>query len=163
MAQYFEKFDNEGPVNELKCSAHGQEDTVYSVVYSQNMAHHYHVKASSPLVWLVEGVERWEVLTTPGVLPQDWGGNEPNRTVTCMGLKATVNDRRHLALCYDEFRGPQPGLCRSAGHASSHPRVPRAPQAGVSRRSLAGVGLSESVRCHGPGLALLTNGGFQQQ
>ncbi|GFW74291.1 RNase H domain-containing protein [Trichonephila clavipes] len=45
----------------------------------------------------------------------------------------------------------------------SHPRVPRAHQAGFSRRSLAGVGLSESVRCHGPGLALLTNGGVQQQ
>ncbi|GFV94109.1 RNase H domain-containing protein [Trichonephila clavipes] len=32
-----------------------------------------------------------------------------------------------------------------------------------SRRSLAGVGLSESIRCHGPGIALLTNGGVQQQ
>ncbi|GFU32933.1 RNase H domain-containing protein [Trichonephila clavipes] len=51
----------------------------------------------------------------------------------------------------------------TAGHACSHPRVPRAHQAGLSRRSLAGVGLSESVRCHGPGLALLTNGGVQQQ
>ncbi|GFX16294.1 hypothetical protein TNCV_4705471 [Trichonephila clavipes] len=50
-----------------------------------------------------------------------------------------------------------------AGLASSHPRMPRAHQAGFSRRSLAGVGLSESVRCHGPGLALLTNGGVQQQ
>ncbi|GFS60431.1 hypothetical protein TNCV_946871 [Trichonephila clavipes] len=52
-----------------------------------------------------------------------------------------------------------------AGHTCSHPRVPRAHQAGFSRRSLAGVGLSESVRCHGPGLALLTNGnrGVQQQ
>ncbi|GFW39396.1 hypothetical protein TNCV_1833791 [Trichonephila clavipes] len=39
----------------------------------------------------------------------------------------------------------------------------RAHQAGFSRRSLAGVGLSESVRCHGPGLALMTNGGVQQQ
>ncbi|GFX03086.1 retrovirus-related Pol polyprotein from transposon 297 [Trichonephila clavipes] len=45
----------------------------------------------------------------------------------------------------------------------SHPRVPRAHQARLSRRSLAGVGLSESVRCHGPGLAPLTNGGVQQQ
>ncbi|GFX82606.1 hypothetical protein TNCV_1192811 [Trichonephila clavipes] len=36
-------------------------------------------------------------------------------------------------------------------------------QAGLSRRSLAGVGLSESVRCRGPGLVLLTNGGVQQQ
>ncbi|GFT13888.1 RNase H domain-containing protein [Trichonephila clavipes] len=46
-----------------------------------------------------------------------------------------------------------------AGHACSHPRVSRAHQAGLSRRFLAGVGLSESVQCHGPGLALLTNGG----
>ncbi|GFV63300.1 hypothetical protein TNCV_1373971 [Trichonephila clavipes] len=45
-----------------------------------------------------------------------------------------------------------------AGHVCSHPRVPRAHQAGFSRRSLAGVGLSESVRYHGPGLALMTNG-----
>ncbi|GFT83710.1 hypothetical protein TNCV_2826251 [Trichonephila clavipes] len=51
----------------------------------------------------------------------------------------------------------------NAGHACSHPRVPRAHQAGLSRRSLAGVGLSESVRCHGPGLALLTNESVQQQ
>ncbi|GFS53582.1 hypothetical protein TNCV_730391 [Trichonephila clavipes] len=51
----------------------------------------------------------------------------------------------------------------AAGHACSHSRVPSAHQAGFSRRSLAGVGLSESVRCHGPGLALLTNGGVQLQ
>ncbi|GFV32172.1 hypothetical protein TNCV_1674601 [Trichonephila clavipes] len=49
------------------------------------------------------------------------------------------------------------------GHACSHPRVPRAHQAGLSRRSFAGAGLSESVRCRGTGLALLTNGGVQQQ
>ncbi|GFW91549.1 uncharacterized protein LOC103524116 [Trichonephila clavipes] len=41
--------------------------------------------------------------------------------------------------------------------------VKRTHQAGLGRRSLAGVGLSESVRCHGPGLALLFNGGLQQQ
>ncbi|GFU42667.1 hypothetical protein TNCV_3138741 [Trichonephila clavipes] len=41
---------------------------------------------------------------TIGVLPQNWGGNEPKRTVTCMVLKAIVNDRRPLALCHDEFR-----------------------------------------------------------
>ncbi|GFX30054.1 hypothetical protein TNCV_2617651 [Trichonephila clavipes] len=33
----------------------------------------------------------------------------------------------------------------------------------VHERTLAGVGLSESARCHGPGLALLTNGCVQQQ
>ncbi|GFY09601.1 DUF4817 domain-containing protein [Trichonephila clavipes] len=44
--------------------------------------------AASPLVWLVEGVERWEAPDhPPGVLPQNWVGNEP--TVTCMVLKAT--------------------------------------------------------------------------
>ncbi|GFU32559.1 hypothetical protein TNCV_452891 [Trichonephila clavipes] len=47
--------------------------------------------------------------------------------------------------------------------ASSHPRKPRAHQAGFSRQSLAGVGFFEGVRCNGPGLALLTNGGVQQQ
>ncbi|GFU55222.1 uncharacterized protein TNCV_427221 [Trichonephila clavipes] len=32
-----------------------------------------------------------------------------------MALKATANDRHHLALCHDEFRGPRSGLCRSGG------------------------------------------------
>ncbi|GFU36273.1 hypothetical protein TNCV_559141 [Trichonephila clavipes] len=41
-----------------------------------------------------------------GVFPQNWGGTEPNRTVTCMVLKAKANGRRHLALCHDEFRRP---------------------------------------------------------
>ncbi|GFU39181.1 hypothetical protein TNCV_1902771 [Trichonephila clavipes] len=54
-------------------------------------------------------------------------------------------------------------LWLTADHACSHPRVPRAHQAGLSRLSLTGVGLFESVRCHGPGLALLINGGVQQQ
>ncbi|GFX62852.1 hypothetical protein TNCV_3351781 [Trichonephila clavipes] len=48
-------------------------------------------------------------LTTPGVPPQNWGENEPNHTVTCLVLKATANDRRHLALCHDKFRGPRSG------------------------------------------------------
>ncbi|GFU43605.1 hypothetical protein TNCV_3728461 [Trichonephila clavipes] len=42
-------------------------------------------RAPSLLVWLVEGEERWE---SPGhpqdFLPLNWGGTEPNRTVTCM-------------------------------------------------------------------------------
>ncbi|GFU38874.1 hypothetical protein TNCV_3539951 [Trichonephila clavipes] len=41
----------------------------------------------------------------PNVLPLIWVGTEPNRTVTCMVLKVTANDRRHLALCHDEFLG----------------------------------------------------------
>ncbi|GFX83668.1 hypothetical protein TNCV_326171 [Trichonephila clavipes] len=32
-----------------------------------------------------------------------------------MVLKATANDRRHLALCHDEFRGPSSGLFQSEG------------------------------------------------
>ncbi|GFT39181.1 hypothetical protein TNCV_2897051 [Trichonephila clavipes] len=52
---------------------------------------------------------------------------------------------------------------RDASLACSHLRMPRAHQAEFSRRSLAGVGLSESVRCHGPGQALLTNEGVQRQ
>ncbi|GFX27557.1 uncharacterized protein TNCV_4996121 [Trichonephila clavipes] len=58
------------------------------------------------------------------------------------------------------FNGP---TFLSDGFACSHPRRPRAHQAGFSRRSLAGVGFIERVRCHEPGLALLTNGGMQQQ
>ncbi|GFX58776.1 uncharacterized protein TNCV_804801 [Trichonephila clavipes] len=64
-------------------------------------------RAASPLVWLVEGEERWEASDhSQSVLPLNCSGTEPNRTVTCMVLKATVNDRRHLGLCHDEFRGP---------------------------------------------------------
>ncbi|GFS98594.1 uncharacterized protein TNCV_2987261 [Trichonephila clavipes] len=53
-------------------------------------------QATSPLVRLVEGEERWE---TPdahfqGVLPLNWDGAELNRTVICMVLKAAANDRR---------------------------------------------------------------------
>ncbi|GFV30349.1 uncharacterized protein TNCV_98241 [Trichonephila clavipes] len=52
-------------------------------------------RAASPLVRLVEGDERWEALTLPqGVLPQNFGGTELNRTVTCMVIKAKANDRR---------------------------------------------------------------------
>ncbi|GFU21534.1 uncharacterized protein TNCV_3827391 [Trichonephila clavipes] len=63
-------------------------------------------RAASPLVRLVEGEERWEASDHPqSVLPLNWGGIEPNHTVTCMVIKATANNRRHLALCHDEFRG----------------------------------------------------------
>ncbi|GFT17886.1 uncharacterized protein TNCV_4910591 [Trichonephila clavipes] len=40
-------------------------------------------------------------------LPQNWGGMEKNRTVTCMVLKAKPKDRRKiLTLSHNEFRGP---------------------------------------------------------
>ncbi|GFW24102.1 uncharacterized protein TNCV_4951461 [Trichonephila clavipes] len=64
-------------------------------------------RAASPLVRLVEREERWEAPDHPqGILHINWGGSEPNRTVTCMVLKATVNDRRHLVLFLDECYGP---------------------------------------------------------
>ncbi|GFY00139.1 uncharacterized protein TNCV_1342371 [Trichonephila clavipes] len=47
-------------------------------------------RATSLLVRLVEEEERWEVPDHP----QNWGGIEPNRTVTCMVLKAEENNRR---------------------------------------------------------------------
>ncbi|GFT77696.1 uncharacterized protein TNCV_4245641 [Trichonephila clavipes] len=69
-------------------------------------------RAAIPLVRLVEVEERWELSDHfQSAIPLTWGGIEPNRTVTCMVLKAMANDRRHIALCHDEFRG----LCRSGG------------------------------------------------
>ncbi|GFT08594.1 uncharacterized protein TNCV_661701 [Trichonephila clavipes] len=51
-------------------------------------------RAASPLVWLVEGEERWEAPDDPqGFLPLNWGGTEQNRLVTCVVLKAKDNDR----------------------------------------------------------------------
>ncbi|GFU90307.1 uncharacterized protein TNCV_2784131, partial [Trichonephila clavipes] len=56
-------------------------------------------RAANPLVRLVEGEERWEASDlSQGVLPINWGETELNRSVTCMVLKATANNRRHLAL-----------------------------------------------------------------
>ncbi|GFV60916.1 hypothetical protein TNCV_925301 [Trichonephila clavipes] len=64
-------------------------------------------QAASPLVRLVEGGERWKAPGHPQVvLHENWGGTEPNCTVTCMMFKAKTNDRRkNLALSPDEFRG----------------------------------------------------------
>ncbi|GFV37859.1 uncharacterized protein TNCV_2662721 [Trichonephila clavipes] len=70
-------------------------------------------RIASPLARLVEEEKRWEASDHPqSILPLNWGGIEPNRTVSCMVLKAMANDRHHLALCH-EFRGPRSGLCRS--------------------------------------------------
>ncbi|GFW09133.1 uncharacterized protein TNCV_315441 [Trichonephila clavipes] len=70
-------------------------------------------RAASPLVRLVEEEERWEASEyTQVVLPLNCIP-EPCRKVDCMVLKATNNDMRQLALSHDEFREPQPGLCRS--------------------------------------------------
>ncbi|GFY33872.1 uncharacterized protein TNCV_4595801 [Trichonephila clavipes] len=57
---------------------------------------------ASPLKRLMEGEERWEAPEHPqGVLPQNWGGIEPNRTVTCIVLKATVKDS--CQVIYSQF------------------------------------------------------------
>ncbi|GFY17061.1 hypothetical protein TNCV_1088371 [Trichonephila clavipes] len=65
-------------------------------------------QAASPLVWLMEGEEKWEASDhTQSVFLQNWGGTEQNYTVTCMVLKAKANDRRkNPALSREEFRGP---------------------------------------------------------
>ncbi|GFV46734.1 uncharacterized protein TNCV_1881931 [Trichonephila clavipes] len=65
-------------------------------------------QATSPLVRLMEGEERWEYSDHPRVLSlKIWGGTDQNRTVTLMVLKAKANDRRKiLALSRNEFHGP---------------------------------------------------------
>ncbi|GFS79318.1 uncharacterized protein TNCV_4409681 [Trichonephila clavipes] len=81
-------------------------------------------RVASPLVRLVEGEERWEAPDHPeGVIPLNWGETELNRSVPCMVLKATANDRRHLALSHEEFRGPRSDFCRSAGIGNNNNRI----------------------------------------
>ncbi|GFV67976.1 uncharacterized protein TNCV_1872581 [Trichonephila clavipes] len=66
-------------------------------------------RAASPLVRLVEGVERGGKAPSHSkdVVPQNCSRTEQNRTVTCMVLKAKANDRRkNLALRRDKFREP---------------------------------------------------------
>ncbi|GFW78689.1 uncharacterized protein TNCV_4261121 [Trichonephila clavipes] len=64
-------------------------------------------RAASPFVRLVEGEEMWEVPDhIQGILLLNWGETELNHSVTYMVLKATANDRRHLTLSHDVFRGP---------------------------------------------------------
>ncbi|GFV20511.1 cullin-4A [Trichonephila clavipes] len=62
-------------------------------------------QASSPFVRWVE--ERSEAPDHPQrVLPLNWGETELNGSVPCVLLKAMADDRRHLTLYHDEFRGP---------------------------------------------------------
>ncbi|GFT57211.1 hypothetical protein TNCV_1692191 [Trichonephila clavipes] len=67
-----------------------------------------HRRAASSLVRLVAGEERWVAPDHPqDVLPQNWGGTEQNRAVTCLVLKTNVNERcKNLALRRNEFRRP---------------------------------------------------------
>ncbi|GFU56131.1 sodium channel protein para [Trichonephila clavipes] len=47
-----------------------------------------------------------ELILPHGVSPQNWGGTELIRTVTCKVLKATANNRDTSTPCCDEFREP---------------------------------------------------------
>ncbi|GFV43161.1 uncharacterized protein TNCV_1574071 [Trichonephila clavipes] len=63
---------------------------------------------ASPFLRLVEAEERWEAIDYPqGILSQNWGGTEKNRTFIYLVLTAKANDmRKNLVLSRDEFRGP---------------------------------------------------------
>ncbi|GFV86819.1 hypothetical protein TNCV_3965491 [Trichonephila clavipes] len=50
--------------------------------------------AACSLVMLVDGEESWEASDPQDVLLQNCGGTDQIRSVTCMVLKATDNDRR---------------------------------------------------------------------
>ncbi|GFX75193.1 hypothetical protein TNCV_3171201 [Trichonephila clavipes] len=57
-------------------------------------------RAISSLVRLVIREEGGRSLAhLQGVHPQNWGGTEPKRNVTCMMLKALDYDRRNLTSC----------------------------------------------------------------
>ncbi|GFV61196.1 uncharacterized protein TNCV_499881 [Trichonephila clavipes] len=88
-------------------------DVCKCIVLSRHGATLNSRRAVSHLVWLVEREERWGLRPPPECSRSKLGWTEPNRTATCMVLKATANERRHLALCHGEFRGPRSGLCRS--------------------------------------------------
>ncbi|GFW96635.1 uncharacterized protein TNCV_2846921 [Trichonephila clavipes] len=71
-------------------------------------------QALSPLMWFVEGEEKWKAPDHPqGFLPLNWGGTEQSHTVTCMVIKAKANDRRkNSAISRDEFRGSRSDFIR---------------------------------------------------
>ncbi|GFV26433.1 uncharacterized protein TNCV_4308321 [Trichonephila clavipes] len=62
-------------------------------------------RTASPFVRLVKKEEVAGPDHSMVFLPQVWRGRESSHTVTCIMLKATDNDRPHLALCHDEFLG----------------------------------------------------------
>ncbi|GFT67346.1 uncharacterized protein TNCV_2360041 [Trichonephila clavipes] len=69
---------------------------------------------------MAEGEEEWEASDPPECSPSKLGWNRAKSYCHLMVLKATANDRRHLAFCHDEFRGPQSGLCRSGGISNNN-------------------------------------------
>ncbi|GFW82481.1 uncharacterized protein TNCV_3819591 [Trichonephila clavipes] len=69
-------------------------------------------QAANPLVRLVEGVERWEPPDNLQVFPLKIGVETSQI--------AMADDRRHLALCHEEFHGSRSGLCRSGGITTTY-------------------------------------------
>ncbi|GFX56816.1 DUF4817 domain-containing protein [Trichonephila clavipes] len=62
--------------------------------------------ATCALVRLVVGAKRWEALNHPqGVLTQNSGSTEPNRSITCMVLRATDSDKHknNCQVIYSQF------------------------------------------------------------
>ncbi|GFW15638.1 hypothetical protein TNCV_3581361 [Trichonephila clavipes] len=60
-------------------------------------------RTASPLAKLVSGTEMCYPNHLQCILPQNWGGTGPNRTVTCMVLKATANDPQSDTIRKVEF------------------------------------------------------------
>ncbi|GFU53066.1 uncharacterized protein TNCV_3098501 [Trichonephila clavipes] len=102
----------ESPLNNTLLMSGGCQLAVWRIGHEQDV-HPYHLqkggvaavpsrhggtlnsrRAANPFVRLVEEEERWETPTLPQGVLQNWGGTKPNRTVTCMVLKATANDWR---------------------------------------------------------------------
>ncbi|GFU66491.1 hypothetical protein TNCV_3807341 [Trichonephila clavipes] len=76
-------------------------------------------RVTSPLVWLVEGEERWETPGHPhGFPPLNWGRTEPNRSVTCMVLKAKL---RTLIMIDKAWRAVTPLITHSCFKKSGFP------------------------------------------
>ncbi|GFX94360.1 hypothetical protein TNCV_4294051 [Trichonephila clavipes] len=66
-----------------------------------------------------------------------------------MMLKATDNDRHHLALCRDQFRGSRSGLCRSESFLGDG--------GGKNRTSIFECSKQSALRSLGVGRSLLTS------
>ncbi|GFT13978.1 hypothetical protein TNCV_2616061 [Trichonephila clavipes] len=63
----------------------------------------------------ISGKVPYRFVTRLGFQTSGWSGFKPNRTVSCMVLKAADNDRRKkIALCHDEFRGSRSDMALEA-------------------------------------------------
>ncbi|GFX68749.1 uncharacterized protein TNCV_4069931 [Trichonephila clavipes] len=77
-------------------------------------------RAACPLVWLVEGEQKWEAPDhLEGVLPQNSGGTELKRTVTCLVLKAKDNDNSTSAMQRQVIVTGIARNCDHVGHSTA--------------------------------------------